>query len=89
MGHKVKIVDKERFETGMKIFIEVTIDGEKIGYPELDGEVHKFNFDMDYERYEDNKKVERDAAAWGRKVIRKRVEEYDPSPDPVGSELEI
>jgi len=87
--HKVDIVDKKRTDVAMKIFIEVTIDGEKCGYPELDGEVHEFNFDMDYERYQDNEKVKKDAADWGRRVVKKRIEEFDPSEDPVGESLEI
>lgn len=87
--HKVDIVDKEPFENAMKIFIEVTIDGDKCGYPELDGETHEMDFDMDYDRYRDNENVRRDARAWAKKVVRKRVEEFDPSPDPVGETLEV
>lgn len=89
MAHQVDIVDKEPFDNAMKIYLEVTIDGEKCGYPDLDGETHEFNFDMDYDRYQDNSKVEKDAAAWGKKVVKKRVEEHDPSEDPVGKSIEI
>jgi len=89
MAHEVKITNTKKLNNAVKIFIEATIDGEKCGYPELDGESHEFNFDIDYSRYRDNEKVKKDAAAWGEKVVNKRIEEFDPSKNPTGEKLEI
>lgn len=85
----MKIVDKEKKDVCMKIFIEVIIDGKSCGYDELDGEKHEFNFDMDYQRYRDNDKVRADAKSWAKHVVNKRIEEVDSSSDPVGESLEV
>ena len=87
--HEVEITDTKKYDNAIKIFIEVTINGKKCGYPDLDGETHEFNFDMDYSRYRDNEKVRRDARNWAERVVQKRIEEHDPSDSPVGEKLEV
>lgn len=89
MSHEVEVVDNQPTDVGMKIFIEVKIDGEKCGHDSLDGEVHEFNFDVDYERYRDNEKVLKDARTWASKIVNKRVEECDSSESPVGKKVSL
>lgn len=89
MSHEAVITGEEKKEKVVKIHYEVTVDGEKIGIPEADGETRTGHFDVSYEIYKDNDRVDKHLKTWAQQEIEKVKEQYQPSEPAEGRKVEL
>jgi len=89
LSHKAKITGEEKKDNSVRIEFETTVDGEKINRPKLDGKKISGHFNIDYDKYKNNKRVDRHVRTWSKKKIQKLIEKNDPSESAEGREIEV
>lgn len=89
MTHKAVITEEEKLDKSVKIHYKITVDGEKIGIPELDGKEFQDDFDVDYAKYKDNERVKKHLKMWAEKKLEELKEKNQPSEPAKGKEVEL